>query len=701
MKHLFRKLSCLLVIGGVIACLGVLAALGPVQAQTQTCTLNPTPPANVPPAATGFDTGAHVIATYNYARQQENPPCNVSLSIDPKAYDAANPQQQVLLLINAERRDRGINEVKLDATLLSQIAYNHADEENRYNLVNVHQSPINPPNGWPPDRIFVNPVISSAGSGGNCDGEIVDTGSSSAAAIYLVMYQDAADNPPWGHRQTMLQVLCPPPYPPANWSGIGITSSATYGAFYVVDFLGTSSPYTPPTIADTQPPSMSPPTLVSLVGTSATATVQVTNVKDNSDGSTNGVRGVTGVVFYVGSVGQPGNFTTVSGTNQGGGNWRASFPVSEPPGVDLKTFTTMFLTTLHAVAVDGSGNYTDCAGNALACAGTITEFAANFSPRGITAGPDGNLWFTEAYGNKIGSITPTGGAFSEYSLPTANSSPFGITSGPDGNLWFTEQNGNKIGSIPCAGTPVTCGGANIIEYPLPPGSSHPNGIARGPDGNLWFTEGFISGGSKIGRITCAAGPPVTCGGVNAISEYPLSSAGSYPFDIASGPDNNLWFVELGVSNNIIGSINPWATPPAISEYPLPSGSSHPSGIASGPDGNLWFTEQGFNVDPSQPSATGSKIGRIPCAGTPVTCGGANITEYPLPNAMGYPTSITSGPDGNLWFVEQGGGKIGRITPTGGAFSEYPAIAAYITSGPDGNLWFTEYNTNKIGRITPR
>ena len=24
----------------------------------------------------------------------------------------------------------------------------------------------------------------------------------------------------------------------------------------------------------------------------------------------------------------------------------------------------------------------------------------------------------------------------------------------------------------------------------------------------------------------------------------------------------------------------------------------------------------------------------------------------------------------------------------------------ITAGPDGNLWFTEFDTNKIGRITP-
>jgi streptogramin lyase len=37
--------------------------------------------------------------------------------------------------------------------------------------------------------------------------------------------------------------------------------------------------------------------------------------------------------------------------------------------------------------------------------------------------------------------------FTEYPLPTGNSSPWGIAAGPDGNLWFTESSGNKIGFL--------------------------------------------------------------------------------------------------------------------------------------------------------------------------------------------------------------------------------------------------------------
>src|SRR5438270_5495663 len=90
-----------------------------------------------------------------------------------------------------------------------------------------------------------------------------------------------------------------------------------------------------------------------------------------------------------------------------------------------------------------------------AAAATITEFSVGVTPgsgpAGITAGPDGSLWFTENVGNRIGKITPSG-VITEYNAGiTANSLPDGISAGPDGNLWFTEGFGNRIGKITTAG----------------------------------------------------------------------------------------------------------------------------------------------------------------------------------------------------------------------------------------------------------
>src|SRR5262245_44006414 len=85
-----------------------------------------------------------------------------------------------------------------------------------------------------------------------------------------------------------------------------------------------------------------------------------------------------------------------------------------------------------------------------------------------------------------------------------------------------------------------------------------------------------------------------------------------------------------------------ATAPPIVEFPLPTPFSAPAGITAGPAGNLWFTEQ-----------AGNKIGRITPAGI--------ITEFVISTYFG-PAGITAGPDGNLWFVGYGG--IGRITLSG-------------------------------------
>jgi virginiamycin B lyase len=64
-------------------------------------------------------------------------------------------------------------------------------------------------------------------------------------------------------------------------------------------------------------------------------------------------------------------------------------------------------------------------------------------------------------------------AIGEYPVPTALSNPQGITAGPDGALWFTEDIGNKIGRITTAGV--------ITEYPVPTANSGPGGITAGPE----------------------------------------------------------------------------------------------------------------------------------------------------------------------------------------------------------------------------
>jgi virginiamycin B lyase len=59
---------------------------------------------------------------------------------------------------------------------------------------------------------------------------------------------------------------------------------------------------------------------------------------------------------------------------------------------------------------------------------------------------DGELWFTDSGGNRIGRIS-TQGAVSELLVPTPSSNPVGIAATPSGSVFFTEQAGNKIGRV--------------------------------------------------------------------------------------------------------------------------------------------------------------------------------------------------------------------------------------------------------------
>jgi len=253
-----------------------------------------------------------------------------------------------------------------------------------------------------------------------------------------------------------------------------------------------------------------------------------------------------------------------------------------------------------------------------AAPGDITEFplpTAESLPEEITAGPDGNLWFTDFRNGRIGRIT-AGGTITEYATGISGHEPYAITAGPDGNMWFTEPYGGRIGRITPTGT--------ITEFANAGGK--PLGITAGPDGNLWYTQQF---GNQIGRITPTGTVTLFATGIAGINE----SSG-----ITAGPDGNVWFTE-GIDDRI-GRITPAGT---ITEYAIGiTTDSYPFDITAGPDGNLWFTEGG-----------GDRIGRITPTGT--------ITEYATGITTGsYPAGVTAGRDGNLWFTEFDGNRIGRV-----------------------------------------
>jgi virginiamycin B lyase len=137
------------------------------------------------------------------------------------------------------------------------------------------------------------------------------------------------------------------------------------------------------------------------------------------------------------------------------------------------------------------------------------------------------MWFTEEFGNRIGSITP-GGVITEYSNGISSGAGLAdITSGPDGNLWFTENSANQIGRITTGGT--------VTEFSQGISPNAGPGAITSADNALWFTE---VNAHNVGRISTGG----------RVTEDPIP--GSLSSDIAPGGANTLWITDFS-GNGIV------------------------------------------------------------------------------------------------------------------------------------------------------
>jgi streptogramin lyase len=274
----------------------------------------------------------------------------------------------------------------------------------------------------------------------------------------------------------------------------------------------------------------------------------------------------------------------------------------------------------------------------ISTTGVITEYPLSenieLSPTSITTGPDGALWLTDPFHDKILRMT-TAGVMTEYTLPgrllSERRAPNSITAGPDGALWFTQELFPGIGRITVDGI--------FTEYPLGNDVSSSGGnIVPGPEGALWFNPHpkiRPTNQAKVGRITAAG----------VVTMFPFSC----PADVwdcmllflRPGPDGALWFT-LGGDGSGPSYIGRITTRGVVSFYLVSSlaGSVHMTDLTAGPDGLLWFRYRGVKV----------------C----ITPAGA-VVRWSLLDAATY-LGITVGSDGNVWFYNSEQRRIGRFIP---------------------------------------
>ncbi len=314
-------------------------------------------------------------------------------------------------------------------------------------------------------------------------------------------------------------------------------------------------------------------------------------------------------------------------------------------------------------------------------------------------------------------------AVQDFPLPTGDAGLAKATQGPfygnkgivnwAGALWFTEEDANKLGRI------TTDGQIQEFEMPAQIGSptNGPLALSAVRDDQIWMiadgaplegrvaryspSSGFTYWNLGYTRVAAVAAHPaggawVTFRYGEGISYFDNDNVEQY-FDAPrySGP-SPVTVTADGAAWFGDGSstIKRITTSGDLKNFHA-SGSGEIVSMTTGPDGAVWYSK----FSPGSlfgPRASGGVIGRMSADGSP------RVFEPPRPDLL--PSSLIAGPDGALWFTVGLGDGVGRMT-TSGKFS-YVSLpdgrsADSIAFGPDGALWYTDARLNRIGRMTQR
>ena len=283
---------------------------------------------------------------------------------------------------------------------------------------------------------------------------------------------------------------------------------------------------------------------------------------------------------------------------------------------------------------------------------------------------NGNLWFGEMGGNRLGRYNPATSEITEWSPPQGRSGIMGITVDSTNTIWFAEESANYIGSF----VPATC---QFKIYPLPMHNGYgaaPNAISFAPDGILWFTQ---VGNNTVGSLDTKSG---------AIRQYPLPTTSAdnrpVPYGIAVDPSGAVWATHLEAP--ILSRLDP--TSGKWTEIPLATPHAQVNTITVGAGGQLWFTEMAGVVGTVDPATNQVKEIAVPASY-------GNVAQL---------YDIQSNAAGGLWITSSGSNSLLSYQPVSGAWNRVTLPVA--ASSPYGlvvtaeGIWFTEgaADANRIG-----
>lgn len=199
-----------------------------------------------------------------------------------------------------------------------------------------------------------------------------------------------------------------------------------------------------------------------------------------------------------------------------------------------------------------------------------------------------------------------------------------------GSVWFCGQGGGYVARL----DPAT---GKFDRFDLGD-EKGPHNLVVGADGAIWYA-GNTTG--HIGRLDPATG---------AITRFPMPDpAAGDPHTLIADAAGNLWFtVQHG---NFIGHLDTGSG--SVRLVKMLTAHSRPYGIVMDGQDRPWAVLFGTNRIATVDPAT------------------LELQEIQLPRGDARPRRLAVTTDGNIWYGDYAGGKIGRYRPVDGTFTEWP------------------------------
>ncbi len=192
-------------------------------------------------------------------------------------------------------------------------------------------------------------------------------------------------------------------------------------------------------------------------------------------------------------------------------------------------------------------------------------------PHDPLATPDGALWWSGQFANRLGRLDPKTGEMKEYPIPVKGG-PHGLINDKDGNIWYGGNWGGHVGKLD-----VKTGEYKIYQMPDPK-ARDPHTPLFDKNGILWFS---VQNGGFMGRLDPATGD------IKLIT--PNGPTGQQPYALRFLSDGVRPYFSYWGSNKI-ATIDPVTF--ELKEYVLPDARTRIRRMGVTSDDMIWYGDWG-------------------------------------------------------------------------------------------------------------